>query len=349
MYKKLIKPILFLTNPEKVHNFFVKTGQFLGKTQIGRSFISLFYKYNGKDISKKVDGIFYKTPVLLSAGFDYNGKLTQILSSLSFGGEEVGSVTAKKCLGNKKPRLSRLKNTKSIIVNKGLRNDGVDSIISRLKKKKRINDFVIGISIARTNSLDCDTIELGIEDYFYSLDRLNSSNICDFYTINISCPNAYCGETFTEPKYLEQLFNKLDTLKIKKPVYVKMPISVSNEIFFELIEILSKHNVNGVVIGNLQKNYDFINKLDKKPNTYRGGLSGKPCENRSNYLIKMTKEKWGNRFTIIGCGGIFSYEDAKKKFLAGADLIQLVTGMIYEGPGLIKKICLELEKEKYKK
>lgn len=339
MYKQIIKPILFLFNPEKVHDFFIASGRFVGSNRILKRTIKYFYLYNGPDISKTVDGIKYKTPILLSAGFDCNADLTSVLSSMSFGGEEVGSVTAKKCLGNEGIKLTRLKNTKSILVNKGLKNDGVDTISERLKKIKRADDFVIGVSIARTNSPDCNTVELGIEDYYYSLKTLNEKEVGDYYTINISCPNAYCGETFINPENLEKLLTRLDTLNVSKPIYVKMPISVEDNHFIKILDILLAHKISGVVVGNLQKDYSFINDADDRPKEYRGGLSGKPCKERSNYLIKLTRDKMGNDFTIIGVGGIFSPEDAEEKFKNGADLIQLITGMIYEGPGLIKNIC----------
>ncbi|MDQ5922812.1 MAG: dihydroorotate dehydrogenase [Patescibacteria group bacterium] len=317
----------------------------MGSFRIGRFLVSFMYGYKGKDISKVVDGVKYKTPILLSAGFDYNANLIDILSSMSFGGVEVGSVTARPCLGNSTPRLRRLINTKSIMVNKGLRNDGVDKIINKIKNKKT-SDLVIGISVARTNDKNTATVESGIEDYIYSLKKVVASSVGDYYTINISCPNAFGGEAFTTPILLEQLFSSIDKVERTKPLYVKMPISIADETFFELLEVLDRHKVNGVIIGNLQKDYSQINPKDKTPEKYSGGLSGKPCEDRSNFLIKKTKEKFKNRFTIVGCGGVFSYEDAKKKFDAGADLIHLITGMIFEGPSLIKNICEGIAKEK---
>ncbi len=347
IYKNIIKPILFLYEPETVHDFFVRTGKYLGYFGLGRLGTSLVYKYQGKDISKVVDGIKYRTPILLSAGFDYNANLVDILDSLSFGGEEVGSVTARPCKGNDKPRLTRLPNTKSILVNKGLMNDGVDVIIERIKHRKTKN-LVLGISIARTNEKCASTVEEGVEDYFTSLKKIVEAGVGDYYTINISCPNTFGGEPFTTPELLEKLFSRLDAIKYTKPMYVKMPISISDEDFKGLLNVLEKYRVQGVIIGNLQKDYAKINEKDTRPDVYKGGLSGKPCEERSNELIRMTKNLYSTRFTIIGCGGVFSYEDAKKKFDSGADLIQLITGMIYEGPGLIKNICEGLAKEKTK-
>lgn len=349
MYKKIVKPVLFLFEPETVHVFFTIFGKLLGSFYLGRLLLAFVYVYKGKDISKTVDGIYYKTPIILAAGFDYNAELTQVLPSLSFGGDEVGSITAKASFGNPKPRLTRLPNTNSILVNKGLRNEGVDAVIDRLQKTKKIKDFVVGISIARTNEKDTSSIKAGIDDYVLSLKKLVHANIGDYYTINISCPNSYGGEAFTTPELLGELFTEIDKLVHKKPIYVKMPISISDSNFMQLLHVLNKHNVQGVVIGNLQKDYNKIDRRDFVPEKYSGGLSGKPCEERSNELITLTKKEYKDRFTIIGCGGIFSYKDAKKKFDAGADLLQLITGMIYEGPGLMKDICEGISLQKSEK
>ncbi|HTK33071.1 MAG TPA: quinone-dependent dihydroorotate dehydrogenase [Candidatus Paceibacterota bacterium] len=356
MYTHLLKPILFRFDPETVHDFFTSTGEFLGRFGITRSVASLMYGYSpkkgGGSISKTVDCITYKTPVLLSAGFDYNGRLTQILPEIGFGGEEVGSVTARPCDGNPKPRLTRLPQSKSIIVNKGLRNEGVDKVIERLKQTVPrfsnqvavANDqFVVGISIARTNDeKSAQSVQAGIDDYVYSFKRLNEEGVGDYYTINISCPNAFGGETFAKPELLSQLLPALMKIPCTKPVYVKMPINIPWDHFAQLLKIIDENKLQGVVIGNLNKDYSWLDVREEAPKEYVGGLSGKPCTHPSTDLIRKTKEVHGNRFTIIGVGGIMSPETAKEKFDAGADLIQLITGMIYEGPGLVKKIAKSL-------
>jgi dihydroorotate dehydrogenase subfamily 2 len=347
-YKHILKPILFRFNPESVHNAFIVYGQLLGWQPTKRWTISKIYGYHGKDISKTVDGIAYRIPILLSAGFDYNAKLTKILPSLAFGGEEVGSVTARPCAGNPKPRLTRLPQSKSIIVNKGLKNDGVDAIIKRLKKNeewrvKNSKGFVVGISIARTNDeQSAQSIEAGIDDYVYSFKRLNEEGIGDYYTINISCPNAFGGETFAKPETLSRLLPALKAIPCSKPVYVKMPINLPWPEFNELLKIVDQNGLQGVIIGNLNKNYDDLDVRSEAPKEYHGGLSGKPCQKLSTELIKKTREAYGNRFTIMGVGGIMSVQDAQEKFAAGADLIQMITGMIYEGPGLMKEIAKSL-------
>lgn len=346
MYQRILKPTLFLFNPEFVHKVFVWKGVFLGSNPLTRKIINVVYGYHGSDISKVVDGITYKTPVVLSAGFDYNGHLTQILPSLGFGGVEVGSVTARPCRGNPSPTLTRLPDSKAIIVNKGLKNDGVDKIIERLKKKKRFKDFVIGISIAKTNDKQSADTQEAIKDYCYSFKQLNEENVGDYYTINISCPNAFGGETFTKPDLLEQLLFEIKKIPCTKPVYIKMPINIFWEETKDLLDVIVKYQINGVIFGNLNKNYLDIPHAPERPPEYRGGISGKPCFHPSNILIEKTKKEYENKLTIIGCGGIFTPVDAMYKFELGSSLIHLITGMIYEGPSLIKKICKEYSKIK---
>lgn len=383
LYRHILKSILFRFDPELIHDRFICLGEILGKCAVTRKLIDLIYGYHSHDISKIVDGINYQTPILLSAGFDYNGHLSQILPHIGLGGEEVGSVTARPCAGNRKPRLTRLPRSRSIIVNKGLCNDGVDAIIERLKKndlflnssattvpdtsrsepyqrvaigsrsecvgngRGTIQDkkFIIGISIARTNDpKSSESVQAGIDDYVYSFKRLNEEAVGDYYTINISCPNAFGGESFTDPTLLEKLLIALKEVPCAKPVYVKMPITIADDKFKAILSIVDKYGLQGVIIGNLNKDYSSLDFPEDAPKEYSGGLSGKPCRERSNDLIKMTRKLYGSRFTIIGVGGIMSPEDAQAKFDAGADLIQLITGMIYQGPGLIKKIAKNLAK-----
>lgn len=345
IYKHVLKPILFLFQPEAVHDFFTWFGSLAGRNAITRKIIGLVYDYSGKDVSMVVDGVRYRTPFVLSAGFDYNGNLTQILRYIGLGGEEIGSVTARPCAGNEKPRLTRLPKSRSILVNKGLRNDGVDKVIQRLKSLPRSDDFVIGISIARTNDALSASVEEGIKDYAYSFRRLVEEGVGDYYTINISCPNAYGGEAFCNVDLLPGLLRELAKVKTNKPVYVKMPINLPWSDFDHLLQIINPTFVRGVVIGNLNKKYEDLDVRNEAPADYRGGLSGEPCRRLSTELIRNTKSKYGNRFTIIGVGGVMSPEDANEKFDAGADLIQLISGLIFEGPGLVKKMCNGIRKE----
>lgn len=346
LYKNALKPILFKFHPDLMHDLFVNVGELAGKCVVTRKFFALIYGYRGADIGKTVDGIMYRTPVLLSAGFDSDGRLTQILSSLSFGGEEIGSTTAHPCEGNPRPHLTRLIRNKSLVVYKGLANGGVDALIKRLRRTPRVPSFVLGISIARTNKPEASTdVEAGIRDYVESFKKLVDAGVGDYITINISCPNSYTGETFIEPELFAHLMLRLKEIPHTQPVYIKMPINIPWEQFSALLDIADKNGVQGVIIGNLNKNYRHLNHPEDAPKEFRGGLSGSPTFRLSNELIKKTREKYGKRFTIIGTGGIFTPEDAMTKFEAGADLIQLVSGMIFEGPGLMKAICERYAKE----
>lgn len=346
LYQRVLKPILFKFHPDHMHDMFVNIGEFSGKFAPLRALFSSIYGYHGKDISKTIDSVTYKTPVLLSAGFDSDGRLSQILPSIAFGGEEMGSTTAHPCEGNPRPRLTRLIRNKSLVVYKGLRNEGVDALIARLKRTPRIPGFVIGISIARTNEeASCKDVEAGIVDYVESFKKLNAENIGDYYTINISCPNSFSGETFIEPELLAKLLPRIREIPCTKPVYLKMPINIPWEQFAELLNIADKNGIQGVIIGNLNKNYKDLTYPEDAPKEFRGGLSGSPTFELSNKLIRKTREKYGDRFTIIGTGGIFTPADAMAKFHAGADLVQLVSGMIFTGPGLMKNICKRYAEE----
>ena len=336
IYQKLIKPILFCFTPDDVHHWFILAAKIIGKISFIKYILRLIY--GAPKVPVTVDGITYQGPVLLAAGFDYNGHFTPVLWNFGFAGEEVGSVTAKPCAGNPPPNLARLIKSQSIQVYKGLRNDGVEAIISRLKKTSYPSSFVLGISIAKTNSEECADQAAGVADYVYSFRRLNEENIGDFYTINISCPNAFGGEDFASGEKLKILLDALAAVPSKKPVYIKMPITAPWEKLQEMLKVISASPYQGVVIGNLNKNYNEIDYPEEiKSQGYRGGLSGKPCQKRSNELITLTRQHFPD-LTIIGCGGVLTAEDASEKMKCGANLVQLISGMIFSGPQLINEI-----------
>lgn len=339
LYRRVLKPVFFLFDPEDIHNFMTDCGEFMGRYSWIKKLIGVVCGYRSNDKEKVVDGITYKTPFVLAAGFDYNGRLTGILESIGLGGEEIGSITARPCEGNSRPRLKRLPVNGGIIVNKGLKNEGVDAIIRRLKSRPIPKGFVVGFSIARTNDRKAVDANVGIEDYVYSFKRLNEEAMGDYYTLNISCPNSFTGETFASPNLLGKLLSAIDAIPCGKPIYVKMPINPPWEKFKELLDVCDRHRINGVVIGNLNKDYSHLKERSEAPGGYCGGLSGEPARQLSTELIRKTRALYGKRFTIIGAGGVMSIEAAREKFEAGADLIQLITGLIYEGPGLVRKMC----------
>ncbi len=331
-----------MTESDNIHEFALNLGQFLGKYKFINNLLSYFFSHSqGKTVNFKE--IEFKNKIGLAAGFDYDAKLTQVMPSVGFGYMTVGTITNNAYSGNPKPLLGRLPKSKSLLVNKGFKNSGAVKLINQLEKL----DFKIpvGVSIGRTNSRKLNTQRQSVEDIKKTFKLFENSKVkSSFYELNISCPNLYGNISFYPPKNLEELLVEIDTLKIKKPVFIKMPISISNQEFLNLLKVIDKHNVQGLIIGNLQTNRNHPQLVKSEVEKFgMGNFSGKPTFTRSNELIKLTKKTYKNRFFIIGCGGVFSSNDAKQKLQSGADMVQLVTGLIYEGPTLPQIINFELE------
>jgi dihydroorotate dehydrogenase subfamily 2 len=298
----------------------------------------------------------FSNPIGLAAGFDYNAQLTGILSSIGFGFETIGTITNMPYEGNPMPRLGRLPKSKSLMVNKGFKNKGAKNIVEKLDSKKF--KIPIGISIGRTNSALLQTQEESVTDIVNAFKTFEQANINNaYYELNISCPNLIHGNksiTFYNKENLTYLLDEVSKLKITKPIFAKMPIVLENDKILELLQVITKYNLNGVIFGNLETRRDnkFLDPSEVKLFEV-GNFSGKPTSQRSNELIELAFKNFGHRLTIIGCGGVFSGEDAYEKIIRGATLIQLVTGMVYEGPRLISNInrylANRLKQDGYKK
>ena len=344
IYQKIIKPFLFLLDAEFIHNLMLSLGEIIGKSFF-KDFINWKFNYRSEKLKQKFAGINFATPVGLAAGFDYEAKLTQVLYSLGFGFQSVGTMTRLPYEGNPKPRLGRLPKSQSLMVNKGYKNIGAKLISNKLKNMNF--KIPLGISIGASNNRQVNTINKAIKDItdsFKLFEKLKTKN--NYYELNISCPNLVNTDLdFYKPENFRQLLQSVFRLNIKKPIFVKMPISVSDKEFTALLNILIDFKfVKGIIIGNLLK--DRKNKLIDKQEVRKfkvGSFSGKPCEERSNELIKLTYKKYGKKLVIIGCGGVFNGQDAYTKIKLGASLIQLITGMIYQGPQVISQINLEIE------
>lgn len=294
------------------------------------------FHYQHPSLHQTVFGYTFSNPLGLAAGFDKDGHLTDIMQEVWFSREEVGSTTAWPYEGNPKPRAVRLIKEQSLIVNYGLKNEGVEKLITTLQKKKT-HTLLISISIAKTNCPLTASTEEAIDDYGISLQKLETANVSELYTLNISCPNTFGGEPFTDAPRLRQLLSHIQSLRPSKPILIKMPLNLQREAFKELLDCCQEFPmVQGVVIANLNKDRTVL----KTPidSAVKGNLSGKPTQVLSNELIAKTYAYCGDRLKIIGVGGIFSAEDAYQKIKAGATLLQLITGMIFEGPQLIGSI-----------
>ncbi len=339
LYQWLMKPFFFLFPAEVVHEAMTKIGEFLGKYEWGRNLTNWLFYFSDPSLAKKVDGILFTNSVGLAAGFDYEAQLTSILPEVGFGFMTVGTVTLRSYSGNPSPRLGRFPNSNALLVNKGFKSPGAKTIIRKLSGKKC--NIPLGISIGSTNA-HYSNLNAQIKDITECFRLFEKSNVKHlYYELNISCPNTQGGQPFTTPERLALLLSQLDRLDISRPIYIKMPIDLSPAESLELLKVADRHSIAGVVFGNLTKdktNSDVGENDRQKWLVSAGNVSGKPTWNRSNRLIALTKKHFKSRFTIIGTGGVFSPTDAQTKIALGADLIQLITGMVYQGPQLIGEI-----------
>ncbi len=332
-YRFVLKRIFFRLDPEFVHDRMIFAGKCLGRFFVTRKTTALLFGYHHPALTQTLHGVTFPNPVGLSAGFDKNAVLTDILPSVGLGFAEVGSITGEPCAGNAGKHLWRLPKSKSLVVYYGLKNDGCEAIANRLREKRLRG--VVGISIAKTNNPEtCETIA-GVADYAKAFKAF--LDIGDYFTINISCPNAYGGEPFTDPERLETLLGALDTIPTAKPIFLKLSPDLTPVQRDAIIDIANTHRVAGFVCTNLTKKRDnpAIRERNLPPH---GGLSGLPVRDLSTAMIREVYQKTGGAKTIIGCGGVMSANDAYEKITAGASLIQLMTGMIYEGPQVISEI-----------
>lgn len=339
IYRNIIKKIFFRLDPEIVHDRINFNGRILGSNPVTKKLTSLLFSYSNKALEQNILGINFKNPIGLSAGFDKDANLTDILPSVGFGFAEVGSVTGEPCAGNPKPRLWRLKKSKSLVVYYGLKNKGAEEISKRLKNKKF--KIPIGISIAKTNNEKTNELNAGIADYIKAYKAF--ANIGSYTTINISCPNTFGGQPFTDAKKLDKLMTEIDKIPTKKPVFLKVSPDLSEKEIDDILDVAKKHKVDGFICTNLTKNRNNNKIIDKNIPTV-GGISGKVVEDLANELISYIYKKTKGKYVIIGVGGVFNAEDAYKKIKAGASLIQMITGMIFEGPQVISEINMGLVK-----
>ncbi len=339
LYKHALKPIFFKMDPENIHDRMISSGSFFGRFSIIRKFFSIVFDYKNPILNQKVLGMDFINPIGLSAGFDKNAELTELLPSIGFGFIEIGSVTAEYCAGNPKPRLWRMQLSESLIVYYGLKNDGAEKIAKRLENKK--HHIPLGINIAMTNCQNNLDINNAIEDFKKAFDIMKSH--ADYITINISCPNALGGQPFIKPENLENLLNILDKVETDKPRFIKLSPDLQKEEVDTILNILKNHKIQGIICSNLTKNRDN-KKIHQNENniTDKGGISGKVVRDLSDDLLKYIYQREGKRFVLIGVGGIFEAKDVYKKIRNGASLVQLITGMIFEGPSLISNLNQDL-------
>lgn len=335
MYKSLIRPILFKFDPEEVHYFtfsLLKNFPFLAK-------IFLPKPIEDKKLEREVFGLKFKNPVGLAAGFDKDAKMFSELSDLGFGFIEIGTLTPKPQDGNPKKRLFRLKEDSAIINRMGFNNGGVDAAVERLKSNKNV---LIGGNIGK-NKITAN--EDAVNDYIICFEKLFP--YVDYFVVNVSSPNTPNLRALQEKEPLTKLLSELQKRNAEKekqkPILLKIAPDLTDEQLLDIIDIVNETKIAGVIATNTTLSREGLVSSNKDET---GGLSGKPLTKRSTEVIRFLSEKSGKAFPIIGVGGIHSAEDALEKLEAGASLVQLYTGFIYEGPQLIHDINKKLL-EKY--
>jgi len=342
MYKAIIRKFLFLFDPEKVHHFTFLCLKMGFKIPFVSAIISDKFEVENRSLEKKLFGLTFKNPVGLAAGFDKNAELFNELSAFGFGFIEIGTVTPKSQPGNPKKRLFRLKDDQAIINRMGFNNDGAIAIAKRLKNRNK--GLIIGGNIGK-NKITPN--ENAIEDYLSCFNTL--FDVVDYFVVNVSSPNTPNLRALQDKEPLTFLLNELqkcnNSKENSKPILLKIAPDLTDNQLLDIIEIVIKSKLAGVIATNttirrenLKASEAMVNKMGA------GGLSGKPLANRSTEVIRFLADKSNKSFPIIGVGGIHSPQDAQDKIDAGADLVQLYTGFIYEGPQLVKKINTFLAK-----
>lgn len=331
MYKLLVRPLLFCFDPEKVHHFTFSLIRSLIKIP-GMSFLfKSMYLVEDKRLERQLFGLTFKNPVGLAAGFDKDAKLYKELNNFGFGFIEIGTLTPKPQQGNPKKRLFRLKTDQAIINRMGFNNGGVLEAVERLKTNKNV---LIGGNIGKNKTTPN---EEAVEDYKICFNAL--FDYVDYFVVNVSSPNTPNLRALQDKEPLTNLLNDLQIenskFKKPKPILLKIAPDLTNEQLLDIIDIVAETKIAGVIATNTTISREGLtddNKLEV------GGLSGRPLTNRSTEVIRFLSEKSNKAFPIIGVGGIHSAKDAMEKLDAGANLIQIYTGFIYEGPKLIKDI-----------
>ncbi|SFO16218.1 dihydroorotate oxidase A [Algoriphagus ornithinivorans] len=336
MYKSLLKPLLFLKKPEAAHHLTFDLTKLTFNLPVVQSALKANFRLDNPLLEREVFGLKFKNPVGLAAGFDKDAKLIDEMAMLGFGFIEIGTLTPKPQEGNPQPRLFRLPQDEALINRMGFNNGGVLEAVERLKKRK--SDVIVGGNIGK-NKITPN--ENAVDDYLYCLEALHP--YVDYFVVNVSSPNTPNLRDLQEKEPLKALLSAVKSANDKKekpkPILLKIAPDLTDGQLDDIIEIVLETEIDGVIATNTTIDRSAL-KTDKNQVEAigAGGVSGKVLKNRSTEVIRYLNQKSIGAFPIIGVGGIYSAEDAIEKLQAGASLVQVYSGMIYEGPSLIKRI-----------
>ncbi len=342
MYKQLIRPILFLFKPENIHHFtfaFIKLVFTI--PGIADMFRLMYDKYDAK-LERELFGLKFKNPVGLAAGFDKDAKLVDELSAMGFGFIEIGTLTPKPQPGNPSPRLFRLSADNGLINRMGFNNGGVEAAVKRLKIRK--SKVLVGGNIGKNK---VTPNEEAVNDYLFCFNALYP--VVDYFVVNVSSPNTPNLRALQEKEPLTKLLLEIKAENEKKekqkPILLKIAPDLSNEQLDDIVEIVENVNIDGIIATNTTISREgLLTNPTRIKQVGMGGLSGMPLRARSTEVIRYLNEKSKGKIPIIAVGGIFTGKDALEKIQAGASLVQIYTGFIYEGPAITKRIVRYLSK-----
>ncbi len=332
IYRRVIKPILFKMDAEKAHNFTLLSQAIISHLKL-RKVISPFFNHKNPQLESELFGLHFKNPIGLPAGCDKKGNAVNVWEAYGFGWATVGSITHQPQSGNEKPRLFRLIKDESMQVNFGLNSIGADKMFRILKKKKPNIPF--GISIARTTDIPDEEV---VDDYVQSFIKLYE--IPHYFEINISCPNIPDTDYFRRGNFLKELLGKFqEHNKDKKPLLLKIGVELDEEELQWIAKNVRDYNIDGIITTNLIKDHGH---LEVKSQIFKGGISGKLLRKHANKILGSLYQITEGKVPLIGLGGIFTGKHAYEKIKLGASLLQVYTGMVLHGPGVVKKILKEL-------
>lgn len=340
IYTKILRPLFFIAPAETIHYALIVFLKVLFRIPGFSALVTWLLKSRDQRLKKKVFGLEFANPVGLAAGFDKNAELYNELAAFGFSHIEIGTVTPKPQPGNLKPRLFRLKNDKALINRMGFNNNGLDAAVEQLKKRK--TSINIGGNIGKNTGTPNS---IAVDDYIKNFNGL--FDYVDYFVVNVSCPNITDLRELQDQDALTFILNKLQEINSnkpkRKPILLKVSPDLNIQQLDEVIEIVRNTGIDGVVATNTTlARHNLVHDVELSKHIGSGGLSGKPLKDQSTEVIRYLAMKSNKAFPIIGVGGIFSADDAIEKLDAGADLIQIYTGFIYQGPLLVKRINQKL-------
>ena len=335
---------MFQLSPDSVHARMVKMSAGLACQPFALKAGKRWFSYRRSGVlAQNLAGLHFASPIGIAAGLDKNGEMMHVADMIGCGFTTVGSVTYEPRIGNVRPWFHRLPKTRSIVVHAGMPNRGLLDIAQRLRV--RPSSIPIFLSVAVVAQQPDATDDDVINDVIKAIDYLCTHDLCEAIEINISCPNIHDKEFFTNPGKLDALLTRIDERSLVRPVFLKMPNLTSWADFEQMLDVIVRHCVDGVTIANLVKEREGVALKDDLTDQVKGGLSGVPTRDRATELIRHTRQMCGNRLVIIGLGGIFTVDDAYEKLKAGADLVEMATGLIFEGPQVVNEINAGLEEK----